>query len=68
MKHFSRFVKRGARYLKLKGEYSSSVAAFKNPDGTLVAVMANPYYEEIVINFNGSSYSLPPRSINTIVE
>lgn len=68
MKHFSHFVKRGARYLKIKGEYSSSVVAFKNPDGTLVAVMANPYYEEIVINFNGSSYSLPPRSINTIVE
>lgn len=68
MKHFSHFVKRGARYLKLKGEYSSSVAAFKNPDGTLVAVAANPYYEEIVITFNGSSYSLPPRSINTIVE
>ena len=68
MKHFSHFVKRGARYLKLKGEYSSSVAAFKNPDGTLVAVAANPYYEEIVITLNGSSYSLPPRSINTIVE
>lgn len=68
MKHFSHFVKRGARYLKLKGEYSSSAVAFRNPDGSLVLVAANPYYEEMVITVNGSSYALPPRSINTIVE
>ena len=68
MKHFSHFVKRGAKYLKLKGEYSSATAAFKNPDGTVVLVAANPYYEEQVITFGGSSYALPPRSINTIIQ
>jgi len=68
MKHFSHFVKRGAKYLKIKGEYSSSVAAFKNPDGSVVLVAANPYTEERIITFGGSSYSLPPRSINTIVK
>ncbi len=68
MKHFSHFVKRGAKYLKLHGEYSSSSVAFKNPDGEIVLVAANPYREEMIISFRGSSYSLPPRSINTIVD
>lgn len=68
MKHFSHFVKRGARYLKLKGECSSSSVAFKNPDGSVVLVVANPYTDEMVITFGGKSYALPPRSINTITE
>lgn len=68
MKHFSHFIKRGARYLKLKGEYSSASVAFKNPDGTTVLVVANPYVKEITISFGGLSYTLPPRSINTITE
>ena len=67
MKHFSHFVKRGARYLKLLGEYSSSTAAFRNPDGTIVLVAANPYTEEITITFECKSYTLPPRSVNTVV-
>ncbi len=67
MKHFSHFVKRGAKYLKIKGEYSSSTVAFKNPGGEIVLVMANPYEEEQVVSFGGSSYALPPRSINTVV-
>lgn len=67
MKHFSHFVKRGARYLKLKGEYSSATVAFRNPDGQTLLIAANPYYEEVVIRFMGKSYALPSRSINTIV-
>ena len=66
MKHFSHFVKRGARYLKLKGEYSSSSVAFKNPDGSIVLVVANPYTDDMTVTFEGKSYVLPPRSINTI--
>ena len=66
MKHFSHFVKRGAKYLKLKGEYSSSTVAFRNPDGEIVLVMANPYYEERTISFGDKSYALPPRSFNTV--
>lgn len=68
MKHFSHFVKRGAVYLKLKGEYSSASAAFKNPDGSIVLVVANPYEKEITISFGGKSYTLLPRSINTITQ
>ncbi len=67
MKHFSHFVKRGAKYLRLRGEYSSSTVAFKNPDGSTVLVMANPYTEERIISFKGVSYALPPRSVNTAV-
>ena len=67
MKHFSHFVKRGARYLRLEGEFSSSCAAFKNPSGEIVLVAANPYDNEVVITLCGSSYTLPPRSVNTVV-
>ena len=66
MKHFSHFVKRGARYLRVKGEFSSSVAAFRNPNGEIVLIAANPYREEKIITFMGSSYALPPRSFNTV--
>lgn len=66
MKHFSHFVKRGAKYVSLKGEYSSSCVAFRNPDGSLVIVTANPYKVERIITVEGVSYTLPPRSINTI--
>ena len=68
MKHFSHFVKRDAKYLRLTGEYSSSSVAFKNPDGKTVLVVANPYENEIIISFNGVSYALPPRSINTVTD
>ena len=68
MKHFSHFVKRGARYLRIKGEYSSSVAAFRNPDGSLVMVAANPYTEERIVTVSGKTYRLPPRSINTVIQ
>ena len=67
MKHFSHFVKRGAKYLKLKGEFSSSSVAFKNPDDETVLVTANPYQKEITITIENKSYILPPRSISTIV-
>ena len=66
MKHFSHFVKRGARYLKIKGEHSSSTVAFKNPDGEIVLIMANPYRKERTVTFRGTSYTLPPRSFNTV--
>jgi glucosylceramidase len=63
MKHFSHFVKRGARYLMLKGEFSSSCIAFRNPDGKTVLIAANPYHKEITVTLEGKSYVLPPRSI-----
>ncbi len=67
MKHYSHFVKRGATYLKLKGEFASNCSAFKNPDGSLVLVVKNPYDDYKTVTFEGKSYRLPPKSINTIV-
>lgn len=66
MKHLSHFVKRGAKYLSVKGELSSSCIAFKNPDGERVLAVYNPQDYEQVITVEGESYSLPARSINTI--
>lgn len=67
MKHFSHFVKRGAKYVEVKGEFSSSCAAFRNPDGSTVLVVYNPYKFDKVITVGSKSYVLEPRSVNTIV-
>ncbi len=67
MKHFSRFVKRGARYVKVNGEFASNCTTFKNPDGSYVMVVYNPYELDKTITINGKSYVLPKDSINTII-
>ncbi len=67
MKHFSHFVKRGARYIRLNGEYSSACVAFENPDGKRVIVAYNPYQAEQTITVEGENYILPVGSVNTIV-
>ena len=66
MKHFSHFVKRGAKYVTMKGEMASDCTCFKNPDGGYVLVIDNPYKEPQVVTVMGKSYELKPRSINTI--
>ena len=66
MKHFSHFIKRGARYIETKGEFSSCCAAFKNPDGKIVLVVYNPYGFEKTITVEGKSYTLPSYSVSTI--
>ncbi len=66
MKHFSHFVKRGARYVEAKGEFSSNCVAFENPDGEKILVVSNPYETEKIITLEGVSYVLPRKSINTI--
>lgn len=66
MKHFSHFVKRGAKYVLMKGEMSTLCTAFKNPDGTHIVVAYNPYPHEITITIEGKNYVLPVNSINTI--
>lgn len=67
MKHLSKYVKRGAKYVEIKGELSSSSIAFKNPDGEKVLVIYNPYPFDQVITLEGKSYKLPVNSISTIV-
>lgn len=66
MKHFSHFVRRGARYVRVKGEFSSNCAAFRNPDGTLVCVIANPYPFEVSVSLCGEGFRLEPRSVSTV--
>ena len=67
MKHFARFVQRGAKYVKVNGEFASNCTAFKNPDGSHVMVVYNPYESDKVVTINGKSYVIPTDSINTIV-
>jgi glucosylceramidase len=67
MKHYSHFIKRGAKYVEMKGEFASSCSAFRNPDGQVVIVCYNPYDFSKVITVEGKSYMLEPRSINTIL-
>ncbi len=68
MKHYSHFVKRGAKYVLLGGEHASCCSAFRNPNGELVVVVQNPYKNEITITIEDNSYTIPPCSINTIVQ
>lgn len=67
LKHFAHFVKRGAVMLSTKGEMSSNATVFKNPDGSVVAVVLNPFDFEKVLTIEGKNYKLKPRSINTIL-
>ncbi len=66
VKHFSHFVKKGAVMLKTEGEHSSNSAVFKNKDGSIVAVIINPYHKEKVLTIKNKNYILKPMSFNTI--
>ena len=67
MKHFSHFVKPGARYLEAGGEWSANTTAFRNPDGSVVLAVMNPLEERVNVEIDGQAYTLPERSFNTIV-
>ncbi|MBR6558149.1 MAG: glycosyl hydrolase [Clostridia bacterium] len=67
LKHFSHFVKRGARLLRTEGNYNTNTTAFVNPDGSKVAVIINGFDFEKVVTIEGKNYTLPPKSFNTIV-
>lgn len=70
MKHFSHFVKPGARRVEMEGPWTGSAVAFRNPDNTNVIVVQNPFKEarEAVINIGGKNYtfSLEKESFHTI--
>ena len=66
MKHYSHFVKRGAKYLTLKGEMSSICTAFRNPDGEVVIIAQNPYKNDVLLTIDDTTYELPPQSVSTI--
>ena len=66
MKHFSHFVRPGAKVLRTAGPMSPNCLAFENTDGSRVAVLMNPYDTEKTVTVEGKSYPLPPRSFSSI--
>lgn len=70
MKHFSHYIQKDARYLNTKGN-SKNILAFKNPDGSIVILLANMENNEKVITINLGNYIIKPilksSSISTIV-
>lgn len=67
MKHFSHFIKKGAVLLSVTGEMSSNTTAFRNPDGTIAAVIVNPFDFDKTVTVGEQSIILKPRSFNTVV-
>ena len=46
MKHFSHFIKPGARLLETKGRWTSNSLVFENPDGQLVITVLNSMHKD----------------------
>lgn len=71
VKHFSKFVKKGARQLTTTGMDSAISTAFKNPDGSVIVTLCNKREEaiEVVAQIEGERIELhlPPHSFHTIV-
>jgi glucosylceramidase len=74
MRHFSQFVKPGAKRVETTGAWGDKIA-FVNPDGSTVLVMGNSLKEphEVILTVAGRSdggtmkVTLPAESINTFV-
>jgi glucosylceramidase len=71
MKHYSRFIKPGALRLGLAGQWAGNAAAFRNPNGTTIFAVSNPFPEKraLCLEHSKKRYNLilEPRSVNTIV-
>lgn len=67
VKHFSHFVRKGAVMLKTTGAHSTSSAVFRNPDGSVAAVIVNPYKKEKILTIQNNNFILKPLSFNTII-
>lgn len=71
MKHFSSNIQRGAVRLGIKGTFAGDSLAFRNPDGTLVLQMYNPFDREFTVEFEREGdicrFALEPKSVNSII-
>ena len=71
MKHFSRYIQKGAQRLRLTGPFTANCTAFRNPDGTVVLTAINQFKHEATLCFalEGEEYTftLPADSIHTMV-
>ena len=67
-KHFSHYIKPGARRIKTDGNYGDKIA-FQNPDGEVILVVKNSAGSdfEVAININGKKVkpTVPAHSIST---
>lgn len=71
MKHFSRYIKKGAKYLGVKGHWTTNTLAFENPDGTLVLVVGSNMNRDRTFRFRYGeeelSAEIPAHSVHTFV-
>lgn len=71
MRHYSHFVRPGARILETEGRYSSMATAYRNPDGSLVLVVQNALERDMPFTFDdpnhGFTTTLQARSFNTFL-
>lgn len=71
MKHFSQAIQRGAVRLGTVGSFSGDSLAFKNPDGSLVLELFNPFQTNLTVAFEYADetylFTLEPQSVNSIV-
>nr|WP_243145936.1 glycoside hydrolase family 30 beta sandwich domain-containing protein [Clostridium chromiireducens] len=69
MKHFSHFVKPGAKRIVTKGHWTSNSIVFKNPNGEIIVVVGNAMDNdrEFTFKHSGRSFStvIKAHSVNT---
>lgn len=70
MRHFSSFVDNGAVRLGTSGSMSGDSVVFRNPDGSRILVVLNPFRKNHTLTFEDSdhkySFDLEPMSVNSI--
>lgn len=71
MKHFSHFVKKGAKVLETAGRWASNSIVFENPDGTLIIIVGSNMNQTRTFCFEDGertfSATIEPHSIHTFV-
>lgn len=71
MKHYARFIQKGARRKELRGHWSTNSVLFENPDQSHVLVCANPFRREMHLKLDTGvgtyTFRLEPDSIHTMV-
>lgn len=71
MKHFSSAVQRGAVLQGAGGTYAGDSVIFRNPDGSLVLELFNPFDRVVTVEFEmeGAAYwfDLEPKSVNSVI-
>ena len=71
MKHFSSCVKRDSVRLGARGTFAGDSLVFRNPDGSIVLELYNPFARVFTVEFEFESelyrFELEPKSVNSII-